>query len=97
MRLVGYLCFAFGIYLMLSPVYTLLYWFPLVGMYLGQLGSFICALVGLLIAIPLTILIISFAWLFYRKEIGIPLLFLSLIIIVYFTNSYANNYKGEQS
>lgn len=96
-RLAGFLCFNIGVYLMLSPVYTLLYWFPLVGGFLGKIGSFICALVGFLIAIPLTILTISIAWLFYRKEIGIPLLCVSLIIIGYFVISYEKGYKGDIS
>ncbi|EAR84845.2 transmembrane protein (macronuclear) [Tetrahymena thermophila SB210] len=97
MRFLGFLCFMLGVYFMLSPVYTLLYWFPLVGRFLGALGSFICGLVGFLIAVPLTILVISIAWLFYRKEIGIPLLCVALIIIGYFTYAYAKDYKGEQS
>jgi len=96
MRLAGFCCFMFGVYFMLSPVYTFLYWFPLVGRFLGSLGEFICGLVGFLIAIPLSILTISIAWLFYRKEIGIPLLLSALVVIGYFTYSFAKDYKGEE-
>lgn len=81
---------------MLSPVYTFLYWFPFVGRYIGTLGSFVCGLVGFLVAIPFWLLTISIAWLFYRKEIGIPLLLVSLAIIGYFTLCYEKDYKGDQ-
>ena len=94
-RLVGFLLFMFGVYFMLSPVYTLLYWFPWVGRYVGTLGSFICRLVGFLIAIPFTLLTISVAWLFYRKEIGIPNLVVSLLILFYFLFCYEKGKKGE--
>ena len=73
---------------MLSPIYSLLYWFPFVGRYLGSIGSFICLLIGLLVAIPLTLIVLGTAWVFYRKEIGIPLLLVSIGILAYFAVSY---------
>ncbi|EGR29091.1 transmembrane protein 43, putative [Ichthyophthirius multifiliis] len=95
-RLCGYLLLVFGIFLMLSPIYKLLYWFPFVGKFLGTIGSLICLLVGLIVAIPPAIIVIGLAWLFYRKEIGIPLLTIAIGFIIYFIVSYQKDYKGDK-
>ena len=65
---------------MLSPIYSLLYWFPLVGGLLVTVGSFICSLIGFIVYTVFSLIIISISWLFYRPKYA--LIFLSIAIAI---------------
>jgi len=62
---------------MLSPIYSLLYWFPLIGSFLGDIGSFICAIIAIIISTVLVFIVIGISWLFYRPKVAIILLLIS--------------------
>ena len=66
LRLVGFLCMTFGVYLFFAPLLALLSWIPI----LGTLISFIFFLFSLSVGFSLSLLTIAIAWLFYRPLIG---------------------------
>ncbi len=79
---------------MLSPIYSLLYWFPLVGGLLGALGSFICCLVGLILATVFSLIIISISWIYHRPKIALIFLGIALAVGGYIAYDYFTR-KGD--
>ncbi|KRW99147.1 hypothetical protein PPERSA_07390 [Pseudocohnilembus persalinus] len=82
-RFGGWVGICLSIWLMLSPVYSLLYWFPWVGKFLGSVGSFICGLVGFILGSLISGLTIGIAWIWYRPYIGIPLMVICSALLAY--------------
>lgn len=78
LRLVGFLMMLFGLLLVVKPLSVLADVIP----FLGSLVGMGAGLMSLLVALPLTLVTIALAWLFYRPLIGLPLLILASISIV---------------
>jgi uncharacterized membrane protein YqjE len=76
LRGVGMLLMFVGIAVFLAPLSTIASVIPLFGRIVGGAA----ALVALVIAIPLSILVIAFAWLTYRPLIGGSLILLALAV-----------------
>ena len=66
LRLVGFLCMTFGVYMFFAPLLALTNWIPI----LGTVIAFIFFLFSLSVGLSLSLLTISIAWLFYRPLIG---------------------------
>lgn len=79
LRLFGFLCMCFGIYLIFAPVYEFLQVLPL----LSYVGKFIGVVFALAVSIPLSFLVILLAWVFYR-----PILLILLILILGLIGGY---------
>lgn len=75
-RVLGYLSMVAGIYLFFSPIYTILDFLPL----MGAIGEWIALVIGLLASIPLSMTVITFAWLRYRPLMAMGLLALSCVM-----------------
>ncbi len=70
LRLGGFLMMLFGIMMVLSPLRIVASFIPLLGSIVGA-GLFLVALV---VSLPLTLITIAVAWLFYRPILGVGLL-----------------------
>lgn len=81
LRLVCFLLLVFGFLLLFSPISQLLGYIPFVGGFL-KLGSGILFLVAsILLAIPIFVILMSIAWLYYNPRIGIIILSIGIIIL----------------
>jgi len=78
LRLVGFLMMLFGLLLIVKPLSVLADVLP----FLGSLVGMGTGLMSLLVALPLTLVTIALAWLFFRPLIGLPLLVLAVVSIV---------------
>lgn len=87
-RLLGWFMMVLGWFLLFSPIYKMLSWFPLLGQFLVQLGYFLGILIALVNGTVLSILVISIAWLYYRPKIGLLMLGCCLLIIGYVVWDY---------
>jgi hypothetical protein len=56
--------------LFFSPIVYVISWFPFLGRFMAELSSFLFAVVSALIAIPLTLITISIAWLRFHPIKG---------------------------
>jgi len=85
LRFVGFLCMVFGISLMLNPIATAFDVLPFCGDALeGCIGGCIIPCIALCISVPLSLMIISIAWIFYRPEYAIgTLVMLGLLVFLY--------------
>ena len=63
-----------GIWLLFSPIISLLNWIPLVGYLLAHGFSFVVMIFALILSITLTLLTIALAWVYYRPLYGMLLL-----------------------
>lgn len=81
MRILAFACMVFGIYLFFSPIVNLIGFIPLVGGIISSIVGFAIFLAAFLIAIPLYILAISIAWLFFHPKVGLALLAIGGIIL----------------
>ncbi len=72
-RIVGYICVALGLSFLAAPLQALANVIPFLGSIVGAAS----AIVSFLIAIPISLVIIAIAWLFYRPVIAIILLVLA--------------------
>lgn len=67
LRFVGFLCMCFGVCLILNPIATAFDVLPFCGDALeGCIGGCIIPCIALVICVPMSLLIISIAWIFYR-------------------------------
>jgi hypothetical protein len=78
LRLIGFVCMAFGLGLVFRPLVVIADVVPLFGDLL-QMGIGIFAV---LVAVPLSLITISIGWVFYRPLIGIPLLVGGVALLV---------------
>jgi hypothetical protein len=76
LRGVGTLVMFMGFAIFLAPLSTLASVIPILGNIVG--GA--TALVALVLAVPLSILVIAFAWLAYRPILGIGLILLAIAV-----------------
>jgi uncharacterized membrane protein len=81
-RWVSWAMSVFGHYCLFSPVIALLAWIPLVGHLLASALTFAVIVFALLWASVLHILVLGFAWVFYRPIFG-GLLLASAFTIVH--------------
>jgi len=77
LRLVGFVLMAAGIFLVFKPFATFADLLP----FLGDMVSVAIGLLAILIALPLSLVTIGLAWVWYRPLIGIPLLVVGLGIL----------------
>ena len=86
LRFVGFLCMVFGVCLILNPIATAFDVLPFCGDALeGCIGGCIIPCIALCISVPLTLLIISIAWIFYRPIFAVgTLVMLGLLGFFYF-------------
>lgn len=73
-RALGFLMVWFGFYSLFSPIYAILAWIPLFGGLLKATVGFAVAIATFVVAVTLSLLVVAFAWVFYRPMIGVPLL-----------------------
>jgi hypothetical protein len=71
----------FGIYLFFSPIVNLLGFIPLIGGIISGIVGFAIFLAAFLISIPLYILALAIAWLFFHPKVGLILLAIGGIIL----------------
>ncbi len=72
-RIVGYICVGLGLSFLAAPLQALANVIPFLGSILGAAS----AIISFFIAIPISLVIIAIAWLFYRPVIAIILLLLA--------------------
>lgn len=65
-----------SLYLIFSPVVTLLQWIPLVGYFLGMMAALAALAIALVAGLALSCVVMTLAWLCFR-----PLLSLSLLLV----------------
>lgn len=81
MRILAFVCMVFGIYTFFSPIVNLLGYIPLIGGLISGIVGFAILLASFFIAIPIYILAISAAWLFYHPKVGLILLAIGGVIL----------------
>lgn len=88
-RIITFIMIVIGICLFFSPITTLLGYIPLVGGILKSTVGFIIFVAAIIVSIPLYIMALSLAWLWYHPKVGIPILLIgvSLIAILIYINS----------
>lgn len=79
-RIVGFLCIAIGLSCLSAPLEALANVVP----FLGSIVGVASAIIAFVIAIPITLVVIAIAWLFYRPVIAIILLLLAGGVIYLF-------------
>ncbi|MEI8394376.1 MAG: TMEM43 family protein [Rhodospirillaceae bacterium] len=79
LRLVGFILMLIGPMLFLKPISTFLSFIPWVGDFAAGIVGAGAFVMSLLIALPLTLITIAIAWLFFRPVIGISLLVAALV------------------
>ncbi len=91
-RLVGFLMMLIGVLLVTQPLVVVADVVPFIGDVLG-VGAF---LVALMVAVPLSLLTISVAWLVFRPILGIALL-LAGVVVAYGIKSWAKKRRASRS
>ena len=84
-----------GLFLLFYPIVHLIGYIPLIGGFLKSVVGFIIFLACLLICIPLFILTLAAAWVFYRPLVTIILAGIALIILG--TIIYLNNKSSSET
>lgn len=79
LRLVGFLVMGFGMSMVSRPLSVLGDIIPFVGSIIGGVTGFL----AFAIALPLSLITISIAWVWYRPMVGIPILVVGLVLIVW--------------
>jgi hypothetical protein len=77
LRLVGFIMMALGIFLVLNPIAAFVDILPI----FRQMASAAIGVVAILIALPLSLITIGIAWVFYRPLLGIGLVVLAIVIL----------------
>jgi hypothetical protein len=77
-RLIGFLCMAIGFYLVLNPIAILTDFLPFISTAVG----FVLGLLSFLVAVPLTLITIAIAWVFYRPMLAFALLGVAAVVLV---------------
>jgi hypothetical protein len=65
-RLLGWFMSCGGFWLIFSPFYAFLGWFPLIGTLLQAIGSYTCGIIGVILGSLTSLITISISWIFYR-------------------------------
>jgi hypothetical protein len=68
-----------GLWIFFTPITNLLGYIPLLGGLLQGIANFVIFLASFFVCLPIFLLAICFAWLFYHPKIGIPLLIVSIL------------------
>ena len=87
MRVLGTVFCILGLYLVFSPVITVLSFVPLVGALLSTVMAYAAFIFAVLVGLTLSLAAVGLAWLFYRPVIGLTLLAL-VFVSVYVTINY---------
>ena len=87
MRVLGTVFCILGLYLVFSPVITVLSFVPLVGALLSTVMAYAAFIFAVLVGLTLSLAAVGLAWLFYRPAIGLTLLAL-VFVSVYVTINY---------
>ena len=87
MRVLGTVFCILGLYLVFSPVITVLSFVPLVGALLSTVMAYAAFIFAALVGLTLSLAAVGLAWLFYRPAIGLTLLAL-VFVSVYVTINY---------
>lgn len=77
-RIVGWLMMLFGIMMVLNPIAVLLDAIPFIGGLASTAASLVSLVIALMISIPLSLITICIAWLYYRPLIAVPVLVVML-------------------
>lgn len=93
LRIVGYLMMAVGIFLVGQPFATFADILPM----LGDFVSAAIAVLAAIIALPLTLIVISIGWVFYRPLIGVPILIVGLLGLGGIVYLVVSRMKGRKS
>ncbi len=93
LRFFGVLLMFFGFSAIFRPLSVLADVLPIAGTIVGAGTS----LVSALLAIPISLVIIAFAWIFYRPLIGIPLLIAAVAGIVFLVKKLLDQKKSQSS
>jgi hypothetical protein len=99
-RIVSFFLMVFGILLFFSPITQTLGYFPLIGGFLQGTVTFIILLGAIIICIPLYIITLSLAWLFYHPKVGAAILGIGLIItgvLIYLSQSKSGGSPTEST
>ena len=81
MRLLSFACMLLGIYLVFSPITTLLGYIPLVGGLLKGVLTFVILLGAVIVCIPLWILMTSVSWMVWHPKVGFILLAIGGVVL----------------
>jgi len=79
-RILAFLTMVAGVYLFFSPIVNILNYIPLVGGIISGIVGFAIFLAAFLVCIPLWIIAVSVAWLFYHPKVGLIILGIGLAI-----------------
>lgn len=79
LRIVSFLMMVCGLAMFFSPLTAMLGYIPLLGGILQGTANVLIFIACLLVCLPLYLLVLSIAWLFYHPKVGIPLLTLGII------------------
>ena len=90
LRFVGVLMMFFGFSAIFRPLSVLADVLPIAGTIVGAGTS----LVSILLTIPISLVIIAFAWIFYRPLVGIPLLIAAVVGIVFLVKKLMDQKKS---
>jgi hypothetical protein len=81
LRLGCYVLMVTSICLLFLPITALLGFIPLVGGFISGIFFFAILLGAIIVCIPITIILASIAWLWYRPKVGIFLILIGLSIL----------------
>ena len=91
LRLVGFLCMAIGFYMVLKPIAILTDFLP----FISSLVGFVLGFIAFLVAVPLTLITIAIAWIFYRPLLAFGLLGVAAVVLVGVLALYFKLKKGK--
>ena len=80
-RIIAFILMVLGLVLFFNPITTLLGHIPLIGGLLKGTAEFVIFLGALIVCVPLYIITISLAWLFYHPKVGIVILGIGIALI----------------
>lgn len=91
LRLVGFILMFVGFSLLFRPLSVLADVVPMIGSIVGVGTGF----VSFLLSLPLSLLVISVAWIFYRPLVGIPLVVLAVGVFAFLVSKLVAQRKKE--
>jgi hypothetical protein len=81
LRIVTFVMMVVGICLFFSPITILLNHIPLVGGILSGTVGWIIFIAAVIVSIPIYIMAISLAWMWYHPKVGVPILLVGVALI----------------
>lgn len=81
MRILSFVIIVVGILLFLSPISNTLGYIPFVGGFLKSGTQLVFLIAAILVAIPVFIITLSIAWLYYNPRVGIVILGIGIILL----------------